>query len=309
MNKTLYLVESPFQLLSALEAIEYYKTNDYKLIIRLSNKENENQLLRIVNDLDLDKGRITFISVYKYGLLLKKIIEVKFMIWLYFNKNKYTVYFLGDYHSGYLTLLRRLCLKNKTIIYLDDGASTIRANNSFTKEKFFDWFTIYDLKSLPEQSIIQHNFSYLRKRVADNVVAKNDQVIILGDKFYEEGMLSRENSNRILEQLISALIGEKVIYLAHRGASKEKLDYIRNKYNIDVVKHDFPIELYGLYMGELPKRVVSFFSTALFSLQKIYPEIEVKLYRIDTTMFTSHRETYDEGYQVYEGYMEIIDLV
>jgi len=309
MGRLFYIIESAFQLFGALEAIDYYKVSEYRLVIRLSNKENETQLIKMIDDLEVDKAKITFITGYKYGTLLKKILEFKFLMWLFFNKNKYTVFLLGDYHSGYLSLLRRVCLKDKKVIYLDDGSSTIRANNSFTEDKFFDWFTIYDLKKLPKQIIVQHDFPYLRSKIQKSVLSRNNTTIILGDKFYEAGLLTRDNSNKIMQQLMHKLIGEKVIYMAHRGESVEKLDYLRERYKISVIKNDFPIELYGFYTKELPKQVVSFFSTALFSLQKIYPEIEVKLYRIDTTMFTSHVETYNDAYKAYESHMKVIDLV
>jgi hypothetical protein len=308
MDKSLYIVESPFQLLGAVESIDYHKTENYGLVVRLSTKENTKQLRKMIEDLEVNISKIIFISAYGDNEVLKKIADFKFLIWLFLNKNKYTKYLLGDYHSRYFTLLRKLCLKNKKIIYLDDGASTIRANNSFSKNNFFDWFTIYDLVALPEQSIIHHDFPYLRHKIKQKVLDKSNKTIILGDKFYEAGLLSQKDSNKILEKLMDRLEGEDVTYMAHRGESVEKLEYIRKKYDIDVVKNDFPIELYGLYTEALPRRVVSFFSTALYSLQKIYPEIEVSLYRVDTTMFTSHVETYNDAYRVYEPYMEIIKL-
>jgi len=309
MGRLFYIVESAFQLFGALEAIDYYKVSEYRLVIRLSNQENETQLIKMIDDLEVDKAKITFITGYKYGTLLKKILEFKFLMWLFFNKNKYTVFLLGDYHSGYLSLLRRVCLKDKKVIHLDDGSSTIRANNSFTEDKFFDWFTIYDLKKLSKQIIVQHDFPYLRSKIQNRVLNRNNTTIILGDKFYEAGLLTIDNSNKIMQQLMHKLTGEKVIYMAHRGESAEKLDYLRERYKISVIKNDFPIELYGFYTKELPKQVVSFFSTALFSLQKIYPEIEVTLYRIDTTMFTSHVEAYNDAYKAYEPHMKVIDLV
>jgi len=308
MDKSLYLVESPFQLLGALESIYFHKTENYGLVVRLSTKENTKQLRKMIEDLEVKTSKIIFISAYGDNQTFKKIADFKFLLWLFLNKNKYTKYFLGDYHSRYLTLLRKVCLKNKKVIYLDDGASTIRANNSFSADRFFDWFTIYDLMALPEQSIIQHDFSYIRSKIKQKVLDNSTKTVILGDKFYEVGLLSKQDSYKVLEKLMDRLQGEEVIYMAHRGESAEKLEYIREKYNIDVVKNDFPIELYGLYADKLPKSVVSFFSTALYSLQKIYPEIEVKLYRIDTTMFTSHIETYNEAYRTYEPYMEIVDL-
>jgi len=307
-NKSLYIVEAAFPLLGALEAISYYNTNNFRLVIRLSTKENEKQLIKIVEDLNIDTNNITFMGGYGYGEVFKKLSEFKFLLWLFFNKNKYTKYFLGDYHSRYLTLLRKLCLKNKKVIYLDDGSSTIRANNSFSRDRFFDWFTIYELTALPKQSIVQHDFPYIRGKIKQKVLDKSNKTIIIGDKFYEAGLLSQKDSNKILEKLMDRLEGEDVIYMAHRGESIEKLESIRKKYDIDVIKNDFPIELYGLYAEKLPKRVVSFFSTALYSLKKIYPEIEVKLYRIDTTMFTDHVKAYDNAYKAYEPYMEIIDL-
>ena len=309
MGRLFYIVESAFQLFGALEAIDYYKVSEYRLVIRLSNQENETQLIKMIDDLEVDKAKITFITGYKYGTLLKRILEFKFLMWLFFNKNKYTVFLLGDYHSGYLSLLRRVCLKDKKVIHLDDGSSTIRANNSFTEDKFFDWFTIYDLKKLSKQIIVQHDFPYLRSKIQNRVLNRNNTTIILGDKFYEAGLLTIDNSNKIMQQLMHKLTGEKVIYMAHRGESAEKLDYLRERYKISVIKNDFPIELYGFYTKELPKQVVSFFSTALFSLQKIYPEIEVTLYRIDTTMFTSHVEAYNDAYKAYEPHMKVIDLV
>jgi hypothetical protein len=308
MHKTLFIIESPFQLLSALEAIFYYKLTTYKILIRFSTLRNKEQLQQVIKVLDVDADRLIIIDEQQYPSFLKVIYQLKLLLSLYVARFKYGKYILGDYHARYVTLLRKIVLKNKEIIYLDDGSSAIRTQNMFTDKYFFDLFTMHNLVPLKNQTIVQHEFLFLKQKIIKCDVIQNNKTIILGDKFYEAGLLTKNDSVYILDKLIQHLDGEEIIYMAHRGESEKKLNEIMNKYKIKIVRNNYPIELYGLYHMELPKKIVSFFSTALFSMQKIYPNIEVVAYRIDTSMFTNHVEAYNNAYDAYEEFMKVINL-
>ena len=61
-------------------------------------------------------------------------------------------------------------------------------------------------------------------------------------------------------------------------------------HGINVLSLNTPIELHLQQNVEIPHKIIGWFSTALFTLQKIYPEIEVTFKFIDTYVCTEIRQ-------------------
>jgi len=307
-NRELYFAESPFQLLSALEAIYYYKPSSYVLVIRYANQSDAKQLKNMIHLLKLDTSYLKIIDGSSTCKVRKYFNESAFLIWMLLYHKKYSRVYLGTTKSRYLNVVRDYFLKEKKIIYLDDGSASLVIQDSFTDSHSFDYFTMFEMVAFKNQSIITHNFEYFHTQLGIDVIPKKSTVVILGNKFYEAGMLSREDSEYLLKKIMDDLGNEDVLYVAHRGESKEKLYSIQKEHKLDVVQYDFPIELYALYKKELPKQVVSLFSTALFSLSKIYPDLKVTAYKMNTNKLLDHSKNYKELYDVYADYIEIIDI-
>jgi hypothetical protein len=97
---------------------------------------------------------------------------------------------------------------------------------------------------------------------------------------------------------------KKIVYILHRN---EKIEKFNDMQNIVIKKLDYPIELYGINEKEIPLRIISFFSTALYTMKLIYKETEV-LYIYHSFKNNKLYETIEEIYNFQKKYMKAIDL-
>jgi hypothetical protein len=307
-QKLLFIIESPFQLLGALEAIDFFKTYEYQLVIRLSEERNNRQLKKIIHDLDVDQTHIKYINFDSKKNLKNFYRTIKFTLWLQAKKHIFTKIYLGDYHSQFLTFIRTYTLPKEKIYYLDDGVASLNIQKSFIENKYYHLFTMYDLKPLEKQQIIQHHFSYLKGVLNRLDLESEDIVLLLGNKFYEEGLVSKSYFFQSLKQVLSYYVGKNIRYVAHRDEDKKKLAYLHKHYGFDVIQNDYPIELYGFYERKIPSTIVSFLSTALLTMKIIYEDVTVTAYRIDYNELLDRKEGFRNIYAVYEKYLEVKEL-
>ena len=251
----LYLVESPFQLISAIEARETFGKGT--ILIRYSGlKNNDLQLKKIIEFYNLSNIWELKINVNKTILDYLKIAFFKIKP---FNYNKL---FLGNLESGFLNIITKK-FKQKDIILLDDGAKSIYLQASFDSSNFYNFFTMFNLKSLPNQKIEINNFKYLKSKIHNNNLS--DDIIFIGAKLSEIGLIKEDYYLDILSKLLKKY--KNIIYIPHREESFDKLAKIE-KMGIKIKYLNLPIELIGTQT--IPKKVISFYSTALISLKKIY---------------------------------------
>ncbi len=307
-KKSLFIVESSFQLLGALEAIESFNLQEYLLAIRYSRESNNKQMDLILKLFKIPQKNIKYISI-TYPLTIKSSYSlVAFVFWLQKNKNRYTNIFLGDYNSGILTKLRKALLEKKEIFYLDDGVATLNIQKQFTDDHAYNLFTMYTLNAYNNQKVIQHDFAYLKKQLALHILEQGSFILLLGNKFYEEGLVSKEYFFRSLDQLLGHYPDKNIRYVAHRDEGLDKLDYLREHYGFEVVQYSYPIELYGFYEKKMPEEIVSFLSTALLTMKVIYDDVKVKAYKIDIDELLDRKEGFETVYKIYESYLEVKEL-
>jgi len=129
MNRNLYIVESPLQLLSALEAREYFKEDYSILILKYSGDlKNDAQILRVLKKLNNFDEVIEvrpFFGVREANfrlLIILKIFQVK--------KTPFLKIFIGEYRSRYHRLFFDILVSEENYL-LDDGAITIELQNKF----------------------------------------------------------------------------------------------------------------------------------------------------------------------------------
>jgi len=307
-KRIFFIVESPLQLLSALEAIFLLKPYNYLLIVRYSEQRNNRQLTKIIQDLDVDTRYIKFVH-FDSQINIKNSYKIfKFMLWMVIKKREVKEIYLGDYNSKILTLLRKYVFNKNKIYYLDDGVATLNIQKNFSKDNFYHLFTMYNLPPLDKQKITQHHFLYLKNYFKMDTLEKETVVLLLGNKFYEEKLISKEYFFQSLEQLLSFYPDQKIRYIAHRDEETEKLKYLEQYYGFDVVQYDYPIELYGLYEKKIPSEIVSFLSTALLTMKMIYVDVNVTAYRINLNELLDRKEGFSNIYKVYENYLDVKDL-
>lgn len=305
MKKILFFVESPLQLLNAFEANHHFQYEQYQYIIRLSEREETNrQLIKLVSILKLNE---TYIEYHRIRAKNKKIDDyLKFIFFSFryiFHTNINKVY-IGNYISPFMKIIMKQFSKSK-IILLDDGAKTLTIHNSFSETKSYNLYTMYALNPYKEQTITQHNYEATQSLL--NKQTKNQsKILFLGSSLSEMHIISKKYYRSLIQQIAKKYYDKTIIYIPHRVESREKLEQLKLYENIEIKRISYPVELYGLNEEDIPYKISSFYSTALFTMKKIY-KIEVESFKFDYSNY-ENKEDIDKVYDYYKDEMSIIDL-
>ena len=306
MKKNYLIVESPFQLLSALEAVQYYSIDSYCIYIRYSSSENNNnQMSYVVTNFHKIQRDIEFFSIKSHGHqffdYLKMVFFLgKFCFFGVFSKR----FFIGNYESRFLKLLVSILPKSKVVL-LDDGAKSINIQSGFDDKKNLNMFTIFPLSNHKGQRIEKNNFVFLKNKMSE-LIHKNDLIFFLGAPLISAGIMSEFEYLGKLKKIIKLNNFENILYIPHRQESEDVINEISNFNGVVVKSIDYPVELYGLYNSAIPSQVISFYSTALVSMSLIY-SIPATAY-----MFTpspndieKHGKAINEVYKLYRSIINV----
>jgi len=301
--KSLFFIESPLQLLNAYEAKNYFNIQKYDFYIRLSNEEtNDSQILNLILILKIEHVKIIKINALNKGF--KDYIKLIFFKFFFkFFKKKVDKIFIGNYHSGFLSLILKSFSRDK-IILLDDGSKSINIQSDFTDKKNYNLFTMYDLKKFKNQIIYQNEYVTLQSRLK-NLVFNQNQVLFLGLKISEINIVTEEYYLQQIKAIVK-YYNKEIVYVAHRGELEIKLNKIRRIKNLKVIQLDYPIEFFGLYNNIIPAVVSSFYSTALLTMKNIY-NIEADSFMFDFDK-SDYKVAIQKTYDYYGKYIEVKNL-
>ncbi len=307
-SKTLVVVESPFQLLSAFEAIGYFEVNEYDLFIRINGDERcKQQIINVVELLGFKSSSITFVFI---GIKKRKLSDYfRFIYYCCFFRlisKRYNKVFIGNYRSKFLNALSQQ-FSRKKIIILDDGNVTIDVHNKFTLTNNRNIFTMYDLDPFLNQKIFKNEYRILRSIVREKGT-RNDLVCFIGPGVVSAGIIPLENYSEFLSIIVKKYkdLGLTVMYIPHRNESIEEISTISELVDLSVFSMKLPIEFLGLYEIEMPFKFCSFYSTALLTMQKIYgAEVESYVFNYENSKY---KDEIDSVYDYYRSIIDVIDL-
>jgi len=304
--KAIFYIEAPFQLLSAYEAISYFSIKKYKILIRFSGIEsNDMQLIKLIDLLNINNNNLEYVTINVQNRNFLDYLK-SFLLILsgYIHQYKYKYIFIGNLDSKILKQVVKL-VKQEKIILLDDGIKSIIFQKSFTKKYNFNLFTMLtDLKAIGAQKVDYNNFNQIKK-MSTSIEYSND-VLFIGSKLSEIGIVTEEYYLKYIKRIAHYYSDSNILYITHRGESKEKLIKIKSINNIEIVSLDYPLELYPLYNHTLPLNIASFYSAALISLLKLYPKTDVKSFFIKNPLCYKREVT--EAYNYIEKYIEVYTL-
>ncbi len=271
-KKAFVFIESPFQLLCAYEAVNFFDV-DYDLYVRLNRYElNNHQVKNIIEELGMN-------NVYYIDLPVKKDIFTKLKMLKFLIKNKlqnYDYYILGDYLSNLMKQFVKINSNDK-IILLDDGVATYKIQRELKEIPLpLTLFSMFKIENFNNQKIYVNKFENLKK-LYPTVDRSHD--IFIGAQLVDLDILSLSVYIDIVKLAINNSKENKVIYFPHRRTSKEVLKELSAIENLEIAFPDTAIEFYLLKAGIKPKNIYSILSTALFSLSIIFEEANVIAYK------------------------------
>lgn len=319
--KDLYVVKTPFQLLSATEANHKFKNANNELILLLEGEnKNQDQMYNLLN-----KEIWNDVKIIKYNGLIS-LLQISFFI-RKIKKQKYRNIFIGEYRS-INTMLFAFNLNHEQTFLLDDGSVTIQIQQEYINKRYpwleiknyktivffliikylfglkiksnkiINLYTCFKLKAHSRQKIIMNDFAYTKKLVNLKCKRKINKTYFLGNRLSELNVLSEEYHIWLLKKI--KCYYKDFIYIPHRKESKRLLKLFKDNIDIQIEEIDNMIEFELIDKGIIPYCVAGFYSTALYTIHCIYPSVRIDSILLDMNqVYHEHRDRIDIIYQNY----------
>lgn len=310
MASALICIGSPLQALCAVEALQYFEITQYEIKVI----DDGARLSQIENYL---KGKRLEYSVVPFHVSSMESVRRIFNV-LNFYSGKYDYLLMGDYRLiGY-----RLCylpyIKNGgKIVFLDDGSYIVSLANGNLPETTTtklrnkiseticrlrcisckNLYTIYakDI-SMAGYNIIENRFFTIK---AKNDIIGNDTYVIGTNPLGKGGYCTYlgVDYESYKSKLYDFLVETKrksgkgdVYYIPHgRDLSQETMD-ICERADVKYQKCHVCVEMFVTTLDSLPKRIIGFGSSALYTLHYISPKSEIINVLIPGTIKSSMQE-------------------
>ena len=308
----LFLVESPFQLICATEAVRVVRPDERAVLIVVKrvrhNLRNSDQIAKLLERFDWPDVRFLDLSE-------KSRIGRQWSIWRYLSAlgkelgEPPSAVFLGEYRADVMHMFATVLAARESWL-LDDGASTLRLRGDldpgwdladfakpFGPVKRLGAHLLYPGKTRSPRDQKRFLFTAFHELFDDPRVVPNrfDLVssfsfrktgaglqVVIGQKLSENGICSQEAELHALRRMTSDVRtrGAQAVYFAHRGDSSEKLRRIEEELGVTIYRPETPVEIEFITTDRPLASIAGFYSTALFSLRVLFPDVPVTAYRI-----------------------------
>lgn len=287
-NKALFILNSPFQAMCAVEAILHYKVQNPSFFIfdcEDSVKKTKSVISSCGGDVSIipHAGTVALIKFLKGN-----------------TARDYNTFFVGDYYSYDQYLIAILLSKIKSrIVYLDDGTSTLDMLPPFCRKRSkgitsrrlaylvldimsklkrirSTFFSIFDLSSF-KQFPYETNTLSTWKKFDINHQTVGDSIFIIGTN---SSVLSFKGCSYIdilqktIEYIRTRFPKANIYYCPHRRDKNDYSDYLDER-GLHTFSTKVSVEVDFLKQRITPRLIIGFASTALLSLKSIYPTVDV----------------------------------
>jgi len=319
----IFIVTTPSQMFSAIEAQAYFKTKNNLLIVPLfviRDGKRVNQIFELTKYFPYDA-----LITYQNSNVDVNLSFIPFL-------KKLKTFNVNSLFIGYNTILYRRMVANidsKEYWFIDDGTLTFtiheeqfnkkhglnkKRNKSdyliFFKDKLKDkliysfyglkedtpikhlnFFTMFNLKPYGNEQIIQHNFNQLKHLFLEESI-KDNHIYILGQPWCEISEMKPSEYKSFLKKIILHYPDKSIRYIPHfLESEKNGIEvYLSSFANVEYYIIEQPVELFFLYNHVIPNKVIGFVTTALFTLKKLFPKAKVLAYNFDTSMLSKFHQ-------------------
>jgi len=305
----------PLQLICIKEFLYQKKINKYQiyLISEQSHNQTNLQMNETIKFLKLKNiNKINFSQVKIIALLQRFFFRAQL---LRKYKKINTGFLMLDFRNTFMHQLR-LSFKKSKFILIDDGTQTVESydrylrkniylpvekyNSTFGKMKIFfqygfqytnllfskiEIFTIF-AKDLGLSKNSLNSLSYVRSLLKKKTIKySNSLVYFSGTKLVERGALTLDQELNLINKIkiYWQKKNKKLVYVAKRTTSEQKLQEIRKKLSLETILFDLPLELELIknYKKKLPTIICSFGSTLNKTIPTIFKKIKPYYYDIN----------------------------
>lgn len=317
---TAFIVDSPFQLLCAVEAIHALAIEDYLMVLPVQGNSRCEQMLQMVNDEHLS---YQLLPSFDTDQLLRDLFCTKGVFDSELSKY-YERVVIGDFYAIDQWAMCYLYAKqNASVFFLDDGNISIDLlQGRKVKGEPFYWYLKYKwyrtdylpcmalrekIKNKWKEKNIQYNdciftlfydidknyflrfpneFNYFNKRIQS--VESDNSIYIVGTSasaFTNDMRISVRQYEGIVWQKLSEIRDvypeSTIVYIPHGRDDNKAVRLFCNTLQIQYQHLDCAIEYYFIKERIYPQEIYGFGSTALYSLKKIMPRVSVINWFID----------------------------
>jgi len=267
-SKKVIFVNTPLQFLNVLELenIQLNREAATERFVFVTNS-TENDLVKIreiKNFYNLEYCHIYNVNFFLTKLFLIILLKIREIL-------NYKIYILiiGNYTNAFLI---RFLNVSKIIYVVDDGTNFFDKNDKkILKKKNVFFFTFINFKIFKKyklQNVIKNNFLLIKSKLNIKKNNKKNEILILGSPYVEGEIISLQQYNKYLLLLKNKYKNNKIYYFAHPKENLENLKKYEN--NFILIKSHLPIELFLVLRQYRFSRIISFNSTALITLRRIF---------------------------------------
>ena len=330
----LFLIESPLQALVALELSLMFSKLKSGVIYRVFGGERERSDQQIQNVLKLGNwAHISSVSFdNKKGMARHFVVRDIVLNLSSSFKNEVDTLYFGEFRSHWMHLARGVVGAQKDVL-MDDGTVTVIIKEQYLDNRVYypsdrfnsgNWLKnkikrlIYrgieaeldatkpvNLASafVSQESSIKIDYSNVRRAyLSTNVEQSSEYVFFFGSKYSEAGIVSRTYELEFVERVKSFYSARKsmLIYCAHRDESDEKIEILRSRYGLHVIRPDLPAELYILNIYNSVTEVAAAYSSVLNNINLMFPAIAMRSFKLEYDQITlEHRDNISNLYSFY----------
>lgn len=313
-----FIVTSTFQLLCAIEAIHEFKIYEYKFIFALKKEwgERNYQMAEMARKWNyqydlvwIDNSNLSMESAdswYREGES---------------NKKYGYVFIGDYYAIELKVLALKYANRIAKILYLDDGISTLRILKQLEKVESINWvaairfhkqqkkqnaaiqkelldkygiidshafFTIFaDIPAPKGITTYMNTLQYVKAKTLNNFFERESCVYVIGtviNQFAELGGLSTAEFEGVISENLSLIKmrypSSKIVYIPHGRDTNQLVKSLCEQFKIQYLPINETCETFILRKGE-PIAVYGYCSTALITLKRLFPTIEIFNYYIN----------------------------
>lgn len=309
-------IESPLQLLSAISAAKKLHVKESILLVNLSKGNRQKNDAQILELIDYDFWGKVIIHKKSSGLKKDFVTAYRMLKLRQIYKGKVDKYFFGEYRNFNMALLSGL-LDPQERVLLDDGSFTITAQNYYISQgnvpydrslrsKVFARILKKNLKpnlySFFKLDLVAGQINYYELPTKKTILVNEQEAYFFGSKFSERKNMSLEQELNILKKITSVYAGYKLLYIPHRDESQEKLNrivglgyYIKNLGR--------PAELFFDETNVMPKLVISYYSTILYTCYIRFSNIDIVSIDIEKELVKKNAKL--SAREIYQYYKEL----
>lgn len=308
-NSALFLVQTPFHVLNALEAISEFDIKQstffiansapnqkWRKMIELLLPPNAHTILCRRNNLDIEEGtkeyaqHVDSLKASGFDFVFFSDARLYIFVDIVNALNNPSTYLMDD-GTGTLLALHNLAHYGE---YYDVPISTSAERNQLieqTKKKYGLWnlpqvkynlFTVFDYESCEYYRVVNNPMRCLSHTHSDLAV---DTVLIIGQPFIKIKHMSSSHYLLCLEQICDFYKDKKKIYLPHPREEQSFVDSLKKSEHITVIDTDLTAEKYLMQLPLAPSTVCGFLSTSLWNIAKYQKGIQVEAFRIPQELF------------------------